>query len=106
MIKNGKNTILGAVSTSLEEKYLEDVHSLEKIGKYISNWKICYNIRDVEGMEKEYNKMKQQIKTVVALESTISEARKIETLHNLVKNKGIDYEFSEEEKELINILNK
>ncbi len=105
MIKQGKKVILNAVSNNIEEKYLEDVQSLEKISKYISNWKNCYNIRDFEGMEKEYGKIKQQIKTVIALESTISAARKIETMHNLIKNKGIDYELSEEEKELINLLN-
>ncbi len=105
LIKKGKNVILDAVTNNLEEKYLEDVQSLEKISKYISNWKSFYNIRDLEGMEKEYNKIKQQIKTVVAFESTISAARKIETLHNLLKNKGVEYELSEEEKELINVLN-
>jgi hypothetical protein len=38
------------------------------------------------------------------LASTISEAKKIENIHNLLKNKGINYELSEEEKQLINIL--
>mgnify|MGYP003297561398 FL=1 len=42
--------------------------------------------------------------TIMALDSTISEAKKIENIHNLIKNKGKDYELSEEEKELINIL--
>ena len=105
LIKKGKKVILDAVSNNIEEKYLEDVKSLEKVSKYISNWKNSYNIRDWDGMEKEYSKIKQQIGTIVALESTITAARKIETLHNLVKNKGIDYELSEEEKELVNILN-
>ena len=40
----------------------------------------------------------------MALDSTISEAKKIENIHNLLKNKGKDYELSEEEKQLIEIL--
>ena len=103
-IKKGKNAILDTVSANIEDKFLEDVNSLEKVSKYISNWKNCYNLKDFEGMEREYNKLKKQLTTVIALEGTISEAKKIENLHNLIKNKGENYELSEEEKKLIEIL--
>ena len=83
---------------------MQEINSLEKISKYISNWNNYYNLRDKEGMEKEYKKIKKQMDTVMALDSTISEAKKIENIHNLIKNKGGDYELSEEERELINIL--
>lgn len=83
---------------------MQEINSLEKISKYISNWNNYYNLRDKEGMEKEYKKIKKQMDTVMALDSTISEAKKIENIHNLIKNKGGDYELSEEERVLINIL--
>lgn len=104
LIKKGKNAILDTVSTNIEEKFMQDIYSLEKVSKYISNWKNYYNQKDLNGMEKEYKKLKKQMETVMALDTTISEAKKIENIHNLVKNKGINYELSEEEKELINIL--
>ena len=104
LIKKGKNAILDTISSNIEEKFLQEMNSLEKVSKYISNWKNYYNIKDIEGMEKEYKKLKKQMETIMALDSTISEAKKIENVHNLIKNKGKDYELSEEEKELINIL--
>ena len=104
LIKKGKNAILDTISSNIEEKFLQEINSLEKVSKYISNWKNYYNIKDIEGMEKEYKKLKKQMDTIMALDSTISEAKKIENVHNLIKNKGKDYELSEEEKELINIL--
>lgn len=104
LIKKGKNAILDTVSTNIEEKFMQDIYSLEKVSKYISNWKNYYNQKDLNGMEKEYKKLKKQMETVMTLDTTISEAKKIENIHNLVKNKGINYELSEEEKELINIL--
>lgn len=104
LIKKGKNAILDTISTNIEEKFMQDVHSLELVSKYISNWKNYYNLKDLEGMEKEYKKIKKQMNTIMALESTISEAKQIENVHNLIKNKGINYELSEEEKQLINIL--
>lgn len=104
LIKKGKNAILDTISANIEDKFLQEMNSLEKISKYISNWKNCYNLKDIKGMDREYKKLKQQMDTVMALDSTISEAKKIENLHNLMKNKGKDYELSEEEKQLINIL--
>ena len=104
LIKKGKNVILDTISTNIEEKFMQDVHSLELVSKYISNWKSYYNLKDLDGMEKEYKKIKKQMDTIMALDKTISEAKQIENVHNLIKNKGINYELSEEEKELINIL--
>ena len=104
LIKKGKNAILDTISTNIEEKFMQDVHSLELVSKYISNWKNYYNLKDLDGMEKEYKKIKKQMDTIMALDNTISEAKQIENIHNLIKNKGINYELSEEEKELINIL--
>ena len=104
LIKKGKNAILDTISSNIEEKFLQEMNSLEKVSKYISNWKNYYNLKDTEGMEREYKKLKKQMDTIMALDSTISEAKKIENIHNLIKNKGKDYELSEEEKELINIL--
>jgi len=104
LIKRGKNAILDTISTNIEQKFMQDVHSLELVSKYISNWKHYYNLKDLDGMEKEYKKIKKQMDTIMALDTTISEAKQIENVHNLIKNKGINYELSEEEKELINIL--
>ena len=104
LIKKGKNAILDTISSNIEEKFMQEMNSLEKVSKYISNWKNYYNLKDSEGMEKEYKKLKKQMDTIIALDSTISEAKKIENIHNLLKNKGTNYELSEEEKELINIL--
>lgn len=104
LIKKGKNAILDTISSNIEEKFMQEMNSLEKVSKYISNWKNYYNLKDSEGMEREYKKLKKQMDTIMALDSTISEAKEIENIHNLLKNKGTNYELSEEEKQLINIL--
>lgn len=104
LIKKGKNAILDTISSKIEDKFMQEMNSLEKVSKYISNWNNYYNLKDKEGMEKEYKKIKKQMSTIMALDSTISEAKKIENIHNLIKNKGENYELSEEERELINIL--
>ena len=51
-------------------------------------------------MEKEYKKMKVQIKNIIPIENTIKNTRYIENLHNLIKNNGKDFDLSNEEIEL------
>ena len=104
LIKKGKNALLDTVTANIEDTFFKEIDSVEKVSKYISNWKNYYNLKDMDGMEKEYKKIKKQMDSIVALDSTIEDAKKIENIHNLIKNKGKDYELSEEEKELVNIL--
>ena len=104
LIKKGKNVILDTVSSQIEDKFLNELKSLEKVSKYIENWKSSYNNKDLVGMEREYNKLKKQINLITPLQSTINEAKKIENVHTLLKNKGKNYELSEVEQELANKL--
>ena len=104
LIKKEKNAILDTVSAHIEDKFLEEMRYLEKVSKYIENWKNSYNNKDLVGMEREYNKLKKQIDSITPLQSTINEAKKIENVHTLLKNKGKNYELSEVEQELANKL--
>ena len=100
LIKAGKNTILEQVSKNIEEELTSQIKSIEKLNKYCSNWNEYYNDKDFEGMEKEYKKMKVQIKNIIPIENTIKNTRYIENLHNLIKNNGKNFDLSNEEIEL------
>ena len=52
-------------------------------------------------MEKEYKIIKNELKDWVPIENTINNARKIEILHELLKNKENKFEISENEFDLI-----
>lgn len=100
IIKAGKNTILEQVSKNIEEELTSQIKSIEKLNKYCSNWNEYYGDKDFEGMEKEYKKMKVQIKNIIPIENTIKNTRYIENLHNLIKNNGKNFDISNEEIEL------
>ena len=51
-------------------------------------------------MEKEYEKLENELKNLVPLENTINEARTIENLHNLIKNNGQNFNLTQEQLEL------
>ena len=100
VIKGGKDLILDTISNNIEEEFKNQVSSIEKINTYKENWKEYYIDQDFEKMEKEFNKLEKELQKVLPLENTIKETRNIENLHILIKNKGGDFNLSQEELEL------
>lgn len=103
-IKQGKNVILNNVENNIQKTFSNQIKSMESIEKNIKNWKDGFENRDFSIMEKEYKKIKVELKNLVPLEKTISEARVIENLHNLIKNNGNDFNLTKEQMELANKL--
>lgn len=100
LIKKGKNVILNTISDNIEESFLYQLKSIEKIGKYTKNWNDNYIKQDLDGMKKEYKKIKTELNNLMPLESTIKEARKIENIQNLIQNKG-NFNLTQDELKLI-----
>ena len=101
LIRNGKNIILDNLINNIKNEINYQSNSLEKIDRYLNNWKNYYENKDFEGMTKEMSKIKNQLKNIIPLENTIKEARKAETIHNLIKNNGQNFEITQLESELI-----
>ena len=104
LIKQGKNVILDNVSKNIENTFTEQLNNIEKLGKYENNWKNYYEKKDFDGMEREYNKIKEKLKEIIPLEKTINNARAIENLHILIKNNGQDFNLTSEQLELAKML--
>lgn len=100
LLKRGKTAILESVNNNIEDFMTSQMKSIEKINKYSQNWNNYYQAHDFSGMQKEYKKLQIELENVIPLENTIKEARKIENLHELIKNKGQDFNLSNEEIEL------
>ena len=101
LIKNGKNIIFQNIKNNIEKEFNNQTFNIEKLEKTINNWKKCYNNKDFSGMSKEYNKIEKQLNNIIPLENILKETRKIETIHNFIKNNGHNFEITELEKELI-----
>lgn len=97
LIKKGKNAIISSVESNIEEEFLNQTKEVEKVGKYINNWNQYYEKQDLEGMEKEYKKIKMQLMEIMPLDHTIKQAKQIENIHELIKNKK-SFDLTEEEK--------
>ena len=55
-------------------------------------------------MQKEFEKIKEKLKELIPTENTLKQARAIENLHTLIKNNGQNFNFSEEQLKLAEML--
>ena len=97
LLRKGKNAILSTIESNIEDNFFSQQKSLEFLGKYENNWKYYYKNKDFTGMEREYNKIKSTLKTLLPIEETINQAKQIENLHLLIKNNGQNFNISGEE---------
>ncbi|MCI9039647.1 MAG: hypothetical protein HFJ29_07265 [Clostridia bacterium] len=104
IIKQGKNVILDNVSNNIETEFVSQLNSIEKLGKYENNWRKYYQLQNFEGMEREYQKIKDKLKEVLPIEQTLKQAREIENLHLLIKNNGKEFNLTQEQLALAGIL--
>ena len=104
LIKNGKNVLLNNVSNNIKNQLEEQTNAVEKLEKYLNNWKILYNKKDFSGMEKIYNKIEEQSQKIIPLENIINETKQIRAIHNLIKNNGQNFNITKEEERLANNL--
>ena len=88
----------------LETEFANQLDNIGKLGKYENNWKNYYQNQDFDGMEREYEKIKDRLKQTLPLEETLKQARQIENLHLIIKNNGHNFNLTEEQKKLAEIL--
>lgn len=104
IISSGKDAILNSVSNRIENEFTEQIDGVEKLSKYESNWKEYFEKQDFDGMEREYEKIQEKLEELMPLENTIKEARIIENLHSLIKNNNHNFNLTDEQRELANLL--
>lgn len=104
MIRQGKNVILDNVSNNIESEFVSQLDHIEKLGKYENNWRNYYQQQNFDGMEREYQKIKDRLKETLPIEQTLKQAREIENLHLLIKNNGHNFNLTQEQLDLAGML--
>lgn len=103
-IRQGKNVILNNIANNIENKFNEQLESVERLQKYEDNWKDFFKQKDFDKMQEQIYKINAELKTLMPMENTLKEARNIQNLHTLIKNNGKNFNLSKEEIELTKML--
>ena len=104
VLSTGKDVLLRNVEENIEKLFDDQKNQESSIETNIKNWKKAYDNKDFDEMEKAYNKIENLMDKLAPIEKLINEARTIDTIHNLIKNNGYNFDLSEQEKELAQIL--
>ena len=100
MLTQGKNVILNNIESNIEKTFADQLTTSTNLEAYINNWKNSFENKDFNSMEKEFEKIEEQLKILAPMENTINQARTIKNLHNLIKNNGQDFNLTKEQLEL------
>lgn len=103
-ITKGKNILVDNISSNLEEMIENQSNIFGKIKESSNNWRSAYMKKDFKVMDKEYSNLEQYMKKIIPLEKIITDVRKIENIHNIIKNNGGNFELTNNQLELANIL--
>lgn len=103
-LKKEKNAIIKNIEKNIENSFSNQIDDMAKLEKYISTWKENFDKQDFSSMEKEFNKMKKVMNSLMPIEKTLVEYRTIENLQELMKKNGKNFNLSDEEIELANKL--
>lgn len=95
-----KNVLLKDVTKSISEELLSEQKSIEKLERYCNDWKNAFQNKNFKDMEKVYKKIEKQIGNVIPIQNTVIESKKIENIHNLIKNNNGNFDVTKEELEL------
>lgn len=104
IIKDGKNVLLDNVSSGIKKEFEDQTKNIEKLETYTKNWQESFENENLKDMEKYIKKIKSTLEKVLPIEKLITEARKIENMHELIKNNGGNFNLDDDELELANIL--
>jgi len=104
LIDKGKDAILDTVNSGIENNLTSQMESIEKIDEYISKWNEYYQNQDLKNMDKQYKKIEKELENIMPLENVFTKVRQLENVHQLIKNKGGDFNLTKEELELANKL--
>lgn len=100
LIKNGKNIILESVENNIKNEIDIQDNMLRKLDKNLKQWKECYENKNFEGMEKEYNEINSIKDQIIPIDNILNETKRISGIHNLIKSNGHKFEISDIEKQL------
>lgn len=104
LIKKGKNIILDTVSSNIQNKFDNQIESIEKISESSGKWKEYFNNKDFNNMEKQYKNIMKELNNILPLEEIVSQAKVIENLHTLIKNNGNNFNLTQEQIALTEML--
>ena len=86
LIKSGKDLIINMLDNDIKNEFLKEKNSLSNIENYFKEWENNYLAKNIEGLNINYEKIKNKIEEILPLENTYNNIQKIENINELINN--------------------
>lgn len=104
LIKDGKNVLLDNMENRIKDNFKNQTSNLKNINNYMKNWNESFEKNNLIEMDKNFEKIQDELGQVLPLESVMKSAKEIENLQTIIHNNNGDFELSNEQIELSKIL--
>lgn len=103
-VKSVKKDILKSVEQGIEDNLENQAASIEKIDGYIEKWTKYFQSEDLTNMKKIYNKIEKEMEKIIPIKNVLEKVEYVENLQEYIQNNGNNFNLTEEELELANML--
>lgn len=104
LIKSSKKTIIQSIEDSIDNSLEDQVTAIEKLDGYIEKWNNYYKEQDLTNMKKIHTRIQKEMEKIIPIEDVLTRVEQLENMHELIINNRGDFNLSEEELELANML--
>lgn len=104
LIKSSKKIILESIENNIDNSLENQVTAIEKIDGYIEKWNNYYQKQDLTNMKKIHTRIQKELEKIIPIEDVLTRVEQLENMHELIVNNGGDFNLSEEELELSEML--
>lgn len=96
LVSSGKDLLVNQITSSIENKFTEQLEEIERLDKYCEEWKEAYNNKDLGKINIVYEKIEDSLENVIQIESVLNKVNNIKNLNELINSSG-NFDLTDEE---------
>ena len=96
LVSSGKDLLVNQITSSIENKFTEQLEEIERLDKYCEEWKESYNDKDLGKINIVYEKIEDSLENVIQIESVLNKVNNIKNLNELITSSG-NFDLTDEE---------
>lgn len=96
LVSSGKDLLVNQITSSIENKFTEQLEEIERLDKYCEEWKEAYNDKDLGKINIVCEKIEDSLKNVIQIESVLNKVNNIKNLNELINSSG-NFDLTDEE---------
>ncbi|MCL2355151.1 MAG: hypothetical protein FWC68_04710, partial [Oscillospiraceae bacterium] len=91
----GRTMLLEMIRRDVDTCMNEQIELTDAINSHIEKWNFAFQKEDFSGMEDEFTQVQEKTIAVMPTENMLKDVRRLENLHNFIKNNGKNFNISE-----------